>query len=318
MIDFGKYLKHVMFIRSPYLAASIFKGYFNRLVLREPVLRNVQIAVTYRCNADCEMCFAKGLSKQRKELSVESISRIRREVGKLGTIQINLTGGEPLLREDILDVIRALQPKKTIVSLTTNSILLTEQKIKDLKRAGLNTLQVSLDSVDSEEHDSIRGYPSAYSKAMQTVDNCKKHNLNVCLSSILYKGGIGKLNKIARLASKKKVFLYVNFAGCVGGWRGKESKSLDDFKVVDEVLSSKNVRNHSQFNFSLKSECPAALEKIYITAYGDVFPCAKIQDSYGNIFQERIEDIWIRMRSSGDFSLGSKYCRLIKDEKSVS
>ena len=108
-----------------------FLGYFKTRVLKQRVLRSVELAVTYDCNLRCDKCFAlKWLNEENKRdyMTVEQIKKMWDEAYKLGAVHVNITGGEPLMRRDIVDVVKALKPKRTLVSIVTTGIFLTEEK----------------------------------------------------------------------------------------------------------------------------------------------------------------------------------------------
>jgi len=142
------YLNHWRFFKGrPLTIYRTARGFFKTLVLKKRVLRSVELAVTYNCQLRCDKCFAlKWLEEEKKPfLTVEQIRNLWEQAYNLGAVHINLTGGEPLLRKDICDVVRACKPKGTVVSIVTNAIALTEEKARELKEAGLNTFQISLD-----------------------------------------------------------------------------------------------------------------------------------------------------------------------------
>ncbi|MDD3620922.1 MAG: GTP 3',8-cyclase MoaA [Methanofollis sp.] len=114
---------------------------------------NLRLSITPRCNLDCFYCHAEGEVHPREELSLEEIQEILEVGAKFGIRSVKLTGGEPLVRKDILDIVRAV-PDGIEVSLTTNGTLL-EGLAHDLKAAGLSRVNVSLDTLRPERYRSI-------------------------------------------------------------------------------------------------------------------------------------------------------------------
>jgi len=114
----------------------------------------LRISVTDRCNLRCIYCMpAKGIKLKRADeiLSYEKIIQIVRKAAKLGIYKIRLTGGEPLVRKNISYLVSQLKRLEGIreVSMTTNGILLASMA-SELKEAGLDRLNISLDSLDPE------------------------------------------------------------------------------------------------------------------------------------------------------------------------
>lgn len=119
----------------------------------------LRISVTDRCNLRCVYCMPEGgvqLLKKTEILSFEEITRVVEVGAKLGLEKIRLTGGEPLVRKGIVDLVAMLNRVEGIeeIAMTTNGILLPKFA-KDLKKAGLKRVNISLDSVSSEEYKKI-------------------------------------------------------------------------------------------------------------------------------------------------------------------
>jgi cyclic pyranopterin phosphate synthase len=107
---------------------------------------NLRISLTSRCNLSCIYCHAEGEKNPDTDMSTEEIIGIMNVAAKFGIRSIKFTGGEPLIRPDILDIIRAV-PKGIESSITTNGVLLAGMA-EDLKKAGLRRVNVSLDSLN--------------------------------------------------------------------------------------------------------------------------------------------------------------------------
>jgi len=116
---------------------------------------NLRISLTSRCNLSCVYCHAEGEKDPESEMSTAEIIEIMRTAAKFGIRSIKFTGGEPLLRPDLLEIIRAVPPGVES-SLTTNGILLAGMA-KDLRDAGLRRVNVSLDSLNHETYKRITG-----------------------------------------------------------------------------------------------------------------------------------------------------------------
>jgi cyclic pyranopterin phosphate synthase len=112
-------------------------------------LNSLRISLTQRCNLDCFFCHKEGQTASSDELATEEIGKIARIACELGMRKIKLTGGEPLLRDDLPDIIREIADYADEVSLTTNGVLL-EKQAKDLRDAGLKRVNVSLCSTSLE------------------------------------------------------------------------------------------------------------------------------------------------------------------------
>jgi cyclic pyranopterin phosphate synthase len=116
---------------------------------------NLRISLTSRCNLSCIYCHAEGEKNPESEMSADEIIAIMQMAAKFGIRSIKFTGGEPLIRPDILQIVRAV-PKGIEASITTNGILLADMAA-DLKAAGLRRVNVSLDSLNPGTYKKITG-----------------------------------------------------------------------------------------------------------------------------------------------------------------
>ena len=109
-------------------------------------IKSLRMSVTDRCNLNCIYCHNEGSKGNTGEMSVETISNIVHVAADFGVTRLKISGGEPLLRKDLEDILVSLPPLKD-VSMTTNGVLLRE-RAQSLKNAGLDRVNISLDSLN--------------------------------------------------------------------------------------------------------------------------------------------------------------------------
>jgi cyclic pyranopterin phosphate synthase len=127
-------------------------------MLKDPYNRtvtNLRISLTSRCNLRCIYCHAEGEVNPKEQMSTDEIAELMRVGAQFGIRSVKFTGGEPLLRQDLVDIIRSVPPGVES-SLTTNGTLLAP-KAADLKEAGLARVNVSLDTLRPERYRRITG-----------------------------------------------------------------------------------------------------------------------------------------------------------------
>jgi len=128
------------------------------VTLRDPYNRpvsNLRVSLTPKCNLSCIYCHKEGEESPQDQLSVEEIAEILRVAAKFEIRSVKFTGGEPLLRPDLLEILRSVPPGMES-SLTTNGTLLADLAFQ-LKEAGLRRVNVSLDSLNPETFKKITG-----------------------------------------------------------------------------------------------------------------------------------------------------------------
>lgn len=214
--------------------------------LGRPV-RDLRISVTDRCNFRCTYCMPKEVFNREYEflgrdllLSFEEIERIARTFAGLGVEKIRLSGGEPLLRREIEDLIRALVAIDGIadVTLTTNGSLL-ERKAEVLAAAGLNRVTVSLDSLDDEVFMAMNdvGFPA--SKVLDGIDAAAAAGLVPVKINMVVKRGVndGSVVEMARhFRGTGHIVRFIEYmdVGRTNGWR------LDDVVPTAEIITRIN------------------------------------------------------------------------------
>ena len=115
----------------------------------------LRIALTPRCNLRCIYCHHEGEVKPEKEMSAEMVVSVAQAAAELGVRSLKFTGGEPLLRRDLADLLSQM-PQDLDISLTTNGVFLAEQA-QSLAEAGLDRVNVSLDSLNPKTYRAITG-----------------------------------------------------------------------------------------------------------------------------------------------------------------
>ncbi len=311
-----KYLDHLRFVRSPKKVSRVLSGYFNTLFLKRDRLRSIELAVTYTCQASCHKCYSANLTAPEKNtLTVDEIKNIIDQAIELGLIHVNLTGGEPTLRKDLVDVIKACQPDKVTVSIVTNAIKIKYETLKAMKDAGLDTIQISIDSAEPMIHDKLRGVPGCYHQAMRVAKWARELKLNLVFSCVLStencRDELKEIYHLLKLAEKEHAYLLLNDAAAVGAWEGQDEKMYsneDRNRNLFKLLKHPAARHHSMYNFRGKFGCPAGIEKIYINAYGKVTPCNLIHDEFGDLRNVRLEKVWEKMGEHPVYSQKMRDC----------
>ncbi len=259
-------------------------------------ITNLRISVTSRCNLSCFYCHREGYSADN-ELTIEEIGEIARAFRELGVKKVKITGGEPLVREDIVDVVGVLNIFDE-TSMTTNGIKLSEMAA-ELKEAGLSRVNVSLDTLDGEKYRMLtRG--GNLEKVLDGISEA----VNVGLTPV-------KLNMVVmKNVNVTEVWKMVEFVKEFGGdvilqlievmrlpWTENSYYDLSEIEKELKKLAEKvRVRNmQRRRQYFLKdavvevvkpydnSEFCSACNRIRVTADGKIKPCLMRNDNLVNI-----------------------------------
>jgi len=162
-------------------------------------LRDLRISVTDRCNFRCTYCMPRAVFGAGHRflgndqlLNFEEIERLARVFASYGVRKIRLTGGEPLVRRELETLVEklALLPGIEDISLTTNGSLLTRDKAKALRRAGLRRITISLDALDDATFMAINDVDFPVSRVLQAIENAADAGLSpVKINMVVKRGG---------------------------------------------------------------------------------------------------------------------------------
>lgn len=276
-----------MAVKSPRQATRVVASE-AKMRLGIPTLRSVEFQVTHACNLRCAFCYAEDImhaEARKKNIALADFERVLDECHRLGMIHINITGGEPLVRKDIVEFVDAV-PKDVVVSLVTNSTLLTRAKIDQLIAAGLSTLQMSYGSNYTDFDRSLAQY-------------CVAQGLSVTLSIVNTLDERPHNERALQLGREDGYNVLFNYP-----MRYKNNGL--DAEFYWQHRYDPMVREDNLF-WSGRDVCPAGLTKIYITNDGDIMPCDRIHQTIGNIYSDSIEATWRtmfeEMRERGSFCL---------------
>lgn len=145
------------------------------------------------CNARCQTCQFWRNHPDKNILSFEEAVNLIDQMAEMGVLKLCFTGGEPLLRKDLIDLIDYAQSKNLSTSLITNGFLITERRARELVDAKLESIYISLDAAEPRLNDEIRGFPGYYDLALKAMDNLKAMRRNAN-PKIYIKTTVSKLN----------------------------------------------------------------------------------------------------------------------------
>ncbi|HAX70300.1 MAG TPA: GTP 3',8-cyclase MoaA [Anaerolineales bacterium] len=209
-------------------------------------LRDLRVSVTDRCNFRCVYCMPKEtfgsnfkFLHHEQILTYEEITRLARIFTSFGVKKIRLTGGEPLVRKDLPDLVRMLSGIPDLdLTMTTNGSLLP-RFAQDLKDAGLNRVTVSLDSLDNNVFKAMNDVDFPVEKVLEGMDAAAAAGLAPIKVNMVVKRGLNESSilPMARFFREKGYILrFIEFmdVGSTNGWR------MDDVVSAKEIIQTIN------------------------------------------------------------------------------
>ncbi len=320
--EFRLNFKYAFRLNKPFLIWRLIVAVIKSSVFGRPPLRYVDFAIDFACNLHCEHCFATALEQPgRRKMTVNDYARVAKECMKLGTVNFSFQGGEPLLFQELRDIISACRPTRNVISVTTNGTLLTESRVKELKGWGVDILTISLDSAIDEEHDKFRGAAGTFAKTISGIKLAIKGGLKVTLGAVVMHQTVRSegITGLVKLAQELKLLLYLIMPAPAGRWINNRGMFLtqDDLAYIDKLTRlSPYVRTDFQANLGGYG-CGAVKEILYLTPYGDVLACPFMHISLGNIFEETISTIRNRALQNPYFATYQKKCLVSTDAEFI-
>ncbi|MBU1063042.1 radical SAM protein [Patescibacteria group bacterium] len=265
---------------------------------------------TRRCNLDCIHCGSQG--NYEKELSLEEIINILGQLSLFGVKNFQITGGEPLLRADFIEVLAYANEKGLITSFATNGYYIDENKAKSISKANVSLIQISIDGT-KDIHNSIRKNPKSFSKAVNAIKLLKSHSdSKISVATTVMPQNINSLAQLRGILISLDIDLW-NIGTVMSVGKAKNNPSLflskEQFnRLINFIIDSKkeiNIEIGENFPYLGKFDkkirrtpkmCPIGILSCCIGVDGHVRGCPDQPDTdlyrEGRIQTETFEEIW--------------------------
>lgn len=293
--------------------------------IRKPKFCSIE--VLYSCILKCKMCHMWKNPRSENELSIEQWKAFISDLKRFTQLKtsINITGGEPFLKENVLDIVRcAAQEGFSDISMTSNGFLTDNRLIKEIAASGLTMLSFSLDSINSDIHDYLRGVNGVCDKVMTAVECLLKEKgtiHKIGIQTIIMGPTLAGIPELVKWASERDVSIYFMAIAeplCVS--LGPDWSIQGDFsflwpqdlkkrnETIDFIIQTKehgvDIGNSlAQLKaFKMYFNDPGEFVKkerkchmddgmLKVGPMGDVALCGQ-KGSIGNISSRNIQDIW--------------------------
>lgn len=288
---------------------------------------------TKTCNLKCVHCYANSdCNKYEGELSLTEAKSFINDLGEFRVPVILFSGGEPLLRNDIFELIEHSNKNSIRSTISTNGTLIDKEVSESLKRLNVGYVGVSLDGIGSR-HDEFRKTKGSFDKALSGIRNCLEINQKVGLRFTINRYNYDQLEDIFRLIKEERIprvcFYHLVYSG-----RGSEMMQADISKgearsamdlIIEktmelgkscEILTVDNHADSVYIYLQMQKRHPKLAEKVWdlisknggnrsgmafgnVDYYGDVHPDQFTwQHTFGNVKHKKFSDIWRSSNSS--------------------
>jgi MoaA/NifB/PqqE/SkfB family radical SAM enzyme len=283
------------------------------------------LVTNYDCNYRCKMCDLPERGNMLrngglKELTTTEMKDSIAELAKLGVSGIGFTGGEPLLRKDIFELIKYTKELGLIANFNTNGFYLDKENARALIESGIDSINISLDSADKHMHDSIRGCSGAFDKAIEAIghinalrDN-RRRRPRLKVVSVISERNVKDIPELLGLLSTLRVDCaeFIPEQPIYAGASGNTTYGPEFFSTLKKNIGyilkfdqnklkiENSARHLKLFERSFKNErppfrCYAGYNSYAMDCYGELYPCipwVSLGKPAGNIKEMSAKDFW--------------------------
>jgi molybdenum cofactor biosynthesis enzyme MoaA len=275
-------------------------------------LQTIIFSITSKCNLSCTHCFEWQNLDSEETLSLGELRQMLKTFREYGIIQVQLSGGEPLCRfDDMMTLVREFS-KDMEFWLLTSGVGLTQERVGNLKEAGLTGVNISLDHWDEREHNRFRNFDRAFEWVEKGARHTRKTGLALCLS----------LCATNEFSTEKNLWKYVETAERLGAGfiRILEARRAGRFTNDDVELTAESVATIENFYKTINSRrehekrpmvvypgyhqrimgCFGAGNRyLYVDSNADLHACPFCQNVLGNALTDPLEMVIDKIRNAG-------------------
>jgi len=267
--------------------------------------------LTYRCPLQCPFCSNPlELARYRDELHTSVWQRVLGEASELGVAQVHFSGGEPLVRRDLVELVRTARERDLYSNLSTGATMATPEKLSQLRSAGLDALQISLPDSDSAANDWLTG-ASSFKQKRAAVAAARELDFPITLNVVLHRHNLDRLTEIIRLATDWQVdrleLAHTQYTGWAFRNRARLLPTRGQVERAEEVVAVAELKLAGRLQIlhvlpdyfqEYPKACLNGWGSTFLTVAPDgvVLPCQTAREipqlSFPTVHDQSLEQIW--------------------------
>lgn len=268
--------------------------------------------VTNQCNMHCKHCYRDAGQLLNEELTTEQGKSLLEEMVKAGFKIVIFSGGEPLMRSDIFELVQYAAKLKLRPVFGTNGTLIDKETAIRLKEAGAAAMGISLDSLDCVKHNAFRSYENAWQEAVEGMKNCREAGLPFQIHTTVLNWNRDEILNITDFAVEvgargHHIFFLVP-TGRAADIEEESLQSAEYEKLITDIMKKQKeapielkptcapqfMRIAHELGVKVRHSrgCLAGLSYCIISPVGEVQPCAFMKETAGNVKEIPFSQIW--------------------------
>ena len=280
----------------------------HKYLKNNPTIMSFQIEIASCCNERCLHCYIPHEEKNQV-MSYEMYERVLKELNKMGTIGLVLSGGEPMINPHFVDFLKLANKYDFAVSILTNLTLLNEEILDEIKKLRQVSIQTSLYSMDPSIHDTITQLKGSFYKTKSAIETLVKNNIIVQVSCPALKLNKDSFKDVIKWCNDEmKIRAHTDYAIMAESNGSQENLkyrlSLDETreyiyqliecdKSYQDMLKKIDISKSRRDIDPESNPCGIGIDSAAMNVYGDVIPCSGFESlKCGNINERSLLDIW--------------------------
>lgn len=295
----------------------------------------MDLAITYRCNNDCDHCY-NARARNHPELTTQDWKNILENVWKARIPHVVFTGGEPTLRDDLPELVAYADSLGMVTGLNTNGIRLADPGfLERLVAAGLDHVQITIESHNPTVHDAMVKHKGAWEKTLRGIRNVVNSKLYMMTNTTLLTNNAREIEATLDFLAEESVPT-IGLNALIHSGKGKDVETglrEEELPPLLEMAIEKTSQSEQRLIWYTPTQychfdpmmldlgikgCTAAYYNMCVEPDGNVIPCQSYYEPVGNILEDEWQQIWehplcLSLRNRKDIPAECSYCDFLKE-----
>lgn len=266
------------------------------LCAREDRLFSASLELTYRCNERCVHCYVDDVPDAGRELTLEEYEKLIDDLGDMGCMSLHVTGGEVLLKRELMPILRRAVSRGMAVDLYTNGYAMTDEIFDELKELHLNSLSYSLYGGTAAVHDAVTKVPGSFERTLRAAMMTRCAGIDTFIKTVVIRENVSDFENLLKLCRRLDIPLNASYE-IMDTHNGVSAKKHRLEKMEDYLAAMRLQRKYYPRPASGRRDpdgpvCSAGRGGLAVDPYGNVRHCLSLPVNLGNIRERPIREIW--------------------------